>query len=1269
MSHLSILAWSGLVLVLAGETLALLSMRDVWRMLLFSTAAEAGYVLMGFGTGTPLGDTGAIMHLLYQGVMRGLVFVTAWQLTRRAGSSRMSDLVGSYQRAPVTATLFGLGMFSVMGLSPFKGAFSKFVILYAGIESGNWIIAAAGTLASIVAAIYFVHAVQVVCFQRTRDGFLTDPRLRLPSFDAGQIVVALLTVGTVILSLDPQPFLTLAAHLAGVSDIATLPEFEAPWSVPIMIPYLGAFAVLALSAFSGRLRDATAVVLAVATLAAVIWTMQWGSLGSLFAIIFAAIGLAVVVYSLGSMRGANALARYYFFLLLLIGSLVGVATSQHLGNFYLFWELMTWSSYVLVIHEQTDGALKAGAKYFLVCTAGAYVMQFGILLLQARLGSFELGVIAAHIDAVPPLVLLGISGAFMTAFVAKAGLFPLHGWLPKADTVPPAAISAPMSAILTAAALFGVISILFATFGVPALARAGTIAGLSIPAAVLVGLGAITLLLGEIRAWQQTNIKMMLAYSTIGQMGEVAMVLGIGTPLALTGVLMHLVNHALMKSLLFFVAGALIMRAGGQQLTDLRGIGKAMPRTAFPMAIGLLAIMAVPPFGGFVSKFLMIYAAVEAGYAPVAAVMLLGGVIGAMYYVRILRVVFLSPYAGPAVAEAPRSMRLVQLALAGLLVLNGLYPALLLRLLVPVSTLLAGRSVLAMPPLPPLMMQWSAAAAIAVTGAVLVFFVGRQSPVRGGAIAVGTMALALGGVLFQAGRYDLLSLWFALLIAVVGGLNLAYSIGYMAREHAPNRYFFAFIMMIGGLLGLVASKELFSFFAFWELMSSWTLYLLTVHEETEEALGEGYKYFVFNFIGASILFLGVTVLAAHAHTFRIADLAQVAAAMPRLWLGGAIVLILAGLLMKAAQLPLRIDWQMHPVPAPTPASGYISAVVLKAGPYGVLKFFVALGATAAFARISGSSAWLPNIMHVVSVVAAVTLLYAGAKCMVETGVKRLLIYSTVSQLGYILLGLSLGTPLGIAGGLMHAVNHMMLKNTLFLVAGCLISQVHVTSLDELGGLGRRMPITFGIFLFMGLSVAGIPPLNGFSSKWMIYQAAFQSDDYLLGLAAMMSSLFTLAAILKFAHTAFMGELTPTAARMHEPPAIMLVPMLVLVAACVIVGMVPGVLLVPIAHVQAALGLPAIPATWFGGVPGPLPWNPAALTVALLASGGIAWAYRALSSRQRVTSHIYAGGVVTLAADRMQVPASSLYETPARLVRLALPHFADPAPSVEGDPHA
>ena len=216
---------------------------------------------------------------------------------------------------------------------------------------------------------------------------------------------------------------------------------------------------------------------------------------------------------------------------------------------------------------------------------------------------------------------------------------------------------------------------------------------------------------------------------------------------------------------------------------------------------------------------------------------------------------------------------------------------------------------------------------------------------------------------------------------------------------------------------------------------------------------------------------------------------------------------------------------------------------------------------------------------------------------VQNGIKLLLIYSTVCQLGYVLLGVSLGTSLGVAGGLMHFVNHMLLKDTLFLVAGAVMVASHATMLDELGGLGRRMPITFGIFLFSGLSLAGMPPFNGFSSKWMIFMAAFQSGHWLLGAAAMIGSLFTLAAVMKFAHAAFMGTPTPKALAAKEAPLAMLIPMGALGGGSVVVGFFPGLLLAPIAAIQANSALQPIAATLTGPLPGLEGWSPLLLIAA------------------------------------------------------------------------
>jgi formate hydrogenlyase subunit 3/multisubunit Na+/H+ antiporter MnhD subunit len=368
------------------------------------------------------------------------------------------------------------------------------------------------------------------------------------------------------------------------------------------------------------------------------------------------------------------------------------------------------------------------------------------------------------------------------------------------------------------------------------------------------------------------------------------------------------------------------------------------------------------------------------------------------------------------------------------------------------------------------------------------------------------------------------------------------------------------------------------------------------------------------------------------------------------WLAGALVLVFAGMLMKAAMLPIRIDYQMHPATAPTPVSGYISAVLLKSGPYGVLKLFVVLGGALVFDRlgiIQGQS----SLMYATTVIGGITLLYAGAMAVVQTGIKRLLIYSTVCQLGYITMAVALGTSLGVAGGLMHFVNHMMLKDVLFLCAGAIMVASGARTLDELGGLGRKMPITFGIFLFAGLSLAGIPPLNGFSSKWLIYVAAFQSGHYVLGVFALIASLFTLAAILKFAHAAFMG--TPGAAAEHarEAPLTMLVPMIILAGACFLVGMIPGLLLVPIATIQQELGMTPIAVTWLGPLPTAGGWHPALLSILLLVLAGIGSLYlrlgRAGGAVIRSPIHMCGARILEPAA---HVGAANLYEAPEAAIR-------------------
>jgi formate hydrogenlyase subunit 3/multisubunit Na+/H+ antiporter MnhD subunit len=1256
------IAWLGAGILLIGEIAALLSMRNLKQLIIVSTIAETGYLFMGIGIGGQAALTGVLMHLGYQIVMRGLMIVSAWWLVHRAGSSDIEDLAGSGTRQPLAALLFGFGMFSVLGLSPFKGSYSKFLILYGAIEHGHWMLAAVGTLASIIAAGYYLITIQRICFEapRTETPLAAEP---MPL----KVLAGLLAALTIVISIWPHPMLHLCESIVGLSGNSAVPEFESPWDTLVLLPYLGGFALFAIGHVSRALRDYAAVALAAATLALAAFSPGLDPASRLFALLFAAILLLVVLYSLGYLRHAEHQNRYYFFLFLLTGSMLGLTTAHEFGNFYVFWELMTWTSYFLIIHEQSGKALRAGLVYFMMCAAGAYIMHFGILLLHAQTGSFEFATVSAQIDHIAPLAGAIAALCFFIGFAVKAGLVPLHSWLPLAHPEAPASISAPLSGILTKAGIFGLVKVLYIIFGLSALTR---FAGHGTDIRLLITLlGCATLLYGEVMALVQTEIKRMLAFSTLAQVGEIAAVLGLGTSLATSAALLHVTNHAVMKTLLFFAAGAFILQSGKRQIADLAGLGRKMPFTAGCYALATVAIMGLPPFSGFISKFLMITAAVGAGRIDVAALLLIGSVIAAVYYLRVVRLLFFHPYHGPEnVREAPWSMLAAIGVLAVAIVAGGVLPGVQLDAVRTVADWVALRGALPPVALPDLTISWPWSALIATVGAVAVWLVGKRSATVAGVLAVAVTAASFAAVLLQAGRYDSLSFAFALLVSGVGTLNMLYATGYMAHEHNPGRFYAAFTLMIAGLLGMSGSHDLFNFFAFWELMSSWALYVALIHEETPDARREAFKYFIFNTSGACFIFLGIVMFGSAAGSFDFTAVAAHAAAMSPVGFGAALGLVFLGMLMKAAMLPLRIDYQMHPATAPTPVSGYISAVLLKSGPYGILKLFALFGGATLATRL-GLIAGMPAAMEIVAVIGGITLLYAGAMAVVQTGIKRLLIYSTVSQLGYITMALALGTSLGVAGGLMHLVNHMMLKDLLFLAAGCIMVSSHARTLDELGGLGRKMPVTFGIFLFAGLSLAGIPPLNGFASKWLIYMAAFQSGHMVLGIFAMISSLFTLAAVLKFAHAAFMGVPGPAAEHAREAPLSMLLPMGVLSGASLLVGLMPGLLLVPIAALESRLGIAPIAASWTGPLPGTDGWHPAVLSSLLLifAIAGFIYLRLGRAGAAVLRSPIHLCGVNDLTPEVEHMGASNLFESPDAAIRLLLRASHDTGYDDEAEP--
>lgn len=1250
---MNVLSLFGVILLLLFEVMAVMKTKKLMILLIYSSIAELGYILLGIGSNTFSGQTGGILHLEYQIIMRGLVFLAAFVLIKRNGTQYIEKLKGVGKTSPYMSTMFAFGVFSVMGLSPFKGAVSKFLIVYSNIEIGNYLFAVIAVLGSIIEAWYFIRILHIICFAETEGEVQKNNSTSVLFQRITNVIVTILVVLTALTSLFPDTLIHFSENLAkmlfGTVKLTELPVFDTPWPLVVLLPYIGAFAVFLIGYFLPKMRGISAVSVSAATVVCILLDGNIDGLSNLFALVVSVIIFFVSLYSIGYFKGEPNNNRYFFFLLLTLGSLIGVATSTQFGNFYVFWELMTWSSYLLIVQEPSEKALKAGFKYFMMCTSGAYVMQYGILLLQKNTGTLDMQAVAGQLSTLPPSLLILILILFMIGTGVKTGLVPLHSWLPEAHPAAPSPVSAILSGILTKIGIYGIIRVVFIVFGVELLKQLGSIGEYSYVGLAISFVGLITFFYGEVMALRQKDAKRLLAYSTMAQVGEIITTLGLGTYLSMVASLYHVMNHAIMKSLLFLAVGALVYRLKTREITAFKGIGKVMPVTAGFMSIGLLAIMGLPPFNGFISKFLMLYAAVNAGYWYIAALLLLGSVIAAVYYIKLIKTIFFEKYEGPSVEEAPLIMLIPMGLLTGLVIFNGLFPQYGLNMVVPAANYVAAQGGMAIATIPQIQVHWPVIIVIPMLGGLLAYFLGKGSPKAAGWISVTVISATFVAIVVSRENFDVYSLSFALLIAFVGLLNLLYSLGYMGHGHAQNRYYMFFLMMIGGLIGVATSKDFFSFFIFWEIMSSWTLYFSIIHEETEGALKEGFKYFIFNYIGASIAFLGILILTSNTGVF---DMMTLAKRMQEMNLGTAglgIALVTFGFLMKAAALPFRIDYQMHPSTAPTPVSGYISSVLLKSAPYGLIKLFFIMGGATVVARL-GLLGGSPIMLNVVSWIAGITIIYAGAMALAQRGIKRLLIYSTVSQIGYIVLGLSLDSTLGLTGALLHFVNHMFFKDLLFLAAGAIMVQAHAKNLDDVTGLGRKMPVTLSFFMVGALSLAGVPPFSGFTSKWIIYEACMQNGQVVLAILSLAGSVFTMAYFVKFMHSVFFGIPSTNSENVNEAPWTMLLPMGALSAVSIIFGIMPGIPISVISQILSLAGF-ATPSYSLFQVDTPLgTWQAGTITMILLLAIIVGLVFLFIGNNKIRYTDAYTCGVTDLDPDNINPAAQNLFETPVKLVK-------------------
>ena len=388
------------------------------------------------------------------------------------------------------------------------------------------------------------------------------------------------------------------------------------------------------------------------------WAPPWGieyridAVNAFMALIVSAIAAITLPYALKSVEREipkQKTSLFYCALLLCLAGLLGMTQTGDIFNVFVFLEISSLSSYALISLGQKRQALTSAYQYLMMGTVGATFYLIGVGLIYSQTGSLNMADLATILPNVQDLRTVHTGFAFIMIGVAlKLALFPLHLWLPNAYAYAPSVVTVFLAATATKVAVYLLLRVLFTVFpdGFALASPAGEL---------LIASGIAGILIASVYAIYQSDVKRLLAYSSVAQIGYMALGIGFASATSITAALIHLFNHALMKGALFMAIGAIMYRIGTSRLDRIHGLGRAMPWTFGAIIIGGLSLVGVPGTAGFVSKWYLVAAALEQGAWFSVAVILIGSLLAVVYVGKVIEALYFKPLneTGKTVTEAP----------------------------------------------------------------------------------------------------------------------------------------------------------------------------------------------------------------------------------------------------------------------------------------------------------------------------------------------------------------------------------------------------------------------------------------------------------------------------------------------------------------------------------------------------------------------------------------------------------------------------------------
>ncbi len=420
-------------------------------------------------------------------------------------------------------------------------------------------------------------------------------------------------------------------------------------------------------------------------------------------------------------------------------------------------------------------------------------------------------------------------------------------------------------------------------------------------------------------------------------------------------------------------------------------------------------------------------------------------------------------------------------------------------------------------------------------------------------------------------RVDSLSFIFAALMSFIWLLATLFSWAYMADEHAKTRFFSFFLFTLGGCLGVVLTGDLISLFLFFELMT-FSSYVLVIHEEDKQSMDAGNVFIILGVLGGLVLLMGIFLLYSAVGTLEIRPL------LSELTASGAnqpliLLMFLIGFGVKAGMVPLHI-WlpQAHPI-APAPASALLSGLMIKIGAYGILRVVLMIFTGTEVVEDAVLFAEWSNVFgYIIIWIGIVTMFLGALMALQQTMAKKILAYSSVSQMGYILLGVGCAAymgadgAMGFVGAIYHIINHAFFKAGLFMMVGAVYIHTHELDIEKVRGMAKKFPFIAGTFLVAAFGIGGIPGFNGYTSKTLVHHAIEEAylvnNDPWLFIAEkifVLTSAMTVCYFIKLFRGLFLGEVPEKYDKDYHPSPVVYLTMGVFAASIIFIGIFPQVI--------------------------------------------------------------------------------------------------------------